>query len=190
VDPEGVLQRSLRKPNVFVTVAYDSLVKRIVGRMHDRWLRDDIGPFTDLYFVVAIPRFISGERAIAYRAARLLRGGLLERPEPNLKIWVRSYVRWWIGLTHIGEQTPGYDPPDRSCKDPHFTSPSRRLEEDSIGQYRTSQPWLSFVAAECVPGRDHHQCTSSRTRSGVRIAVATAFNAIARPENVPAASLS
>jgi hypothetical protein len=124
VDPKGVLQRSLRKPDAFVTVAYDSLVKWIVGRMYDRWLRDDIGPIVDLYFVVAVPHFISGETAITYRAAGLLRGGLLERLEPNLKIWIRRYVRWWLGLAHIDEQTPGYDPPGRSCKDPHFTSPS------------------------------------------------------------------
>ena len=78
MDPQGVLERWLRKPDAFVTVAYDRLVKRIVGRMYDRWLRDDIGPIIDLYFVVAVPHFISGETAVTYRAAGLLRGGLPE----------------------------------------------------------------------------------------------------------------
>jgi len=35
-----------------------------------------------------------------------------------------------------------------------------------------------------------HQCTGSRTRNGARSAVATAFNAIARPEKAPAVSFS
>ena len=64
MDSKGILKWSLRNPNALVTVAYDSPVKRIVGRTYDRCLRHDIVPIIDLYFVVAITNFIGRETAI------------------------------------------------------------------------------------------------------------------------------